>query len=312
MLEESAVRWVEKMIHPDSRLVLTERLKGGVSTPIYRVSVDIQGELNVYVLRQYDNEDWLRSEPDLARHEAECLRRASAITGIAAPNVIAYDIDGSESGGRPSLLMTHLEGEVVLEPMDLYEWLDAMAATLAKLHEGEEIEAKAGDDGFPWTFGSYSDASKFDASGWSTVPDQWRHAVDIVTGSVSTFTPCFIHRDYHPTNLLWLNGAISGIVDWVNGCIGPAGIDLGHCRVNLCQLHGVEAADVFLHRYRHYAGAGFHYDPYWDLVTLLDYADGTPEVYPGWIDLGFEGLTDERVRMRLDEYLVSVLSRAEY
>jgi aminoglycoside/choline kinase family phosphotransferase len=31
----------------------------------------------------------------------------------------------------------------------------------------------------------------------------------------------FLHRDYHPGNILWHNGRISGIVDWVNGCIDP-------------------------------------------------------------------------------------------
>ncbi|MDF2835852.1 MAG: hypothetical protein K0Q63_1492 [Paenibacillus sp.] len=309
MVGERAIQWVERAIKGDARVIASERLMGGVSTPIYRVTVETAGEKQVYVLRQYDNADWLRSEPDLARHEAECLRRASGMAGVPAPGVVAYDEDGSESGGLPSLLMTHLEGRVVLEPADLSEWLDRLAAALAKLHGGQEAGIPAPDDRYPWTFGPYSDASRFDASGWSAVADQWRRAVEIVTGAKPSFVPRFIHRDYHPTNILWLDGEISGIVDWVNGCIGPAGIDVGHCRVNLCQLHGGEAADEFLERYRHHVGASFRYDPYWDLVTLLDYADGTPEVYQGWIDLGFTKLTDHLVRERLDAYLSSVLGR---
>lgn len=38
--------------------------------------------------------------------------------------------------------------------------------------------------------------------------------------------PCFIHRDYHPTNILWVDDKVSGVVDWVNACRGPAGIDI--------------------------------------------------------------------------------------
>lgn len=293
----------------DARVIECERLMGGVSTPIYRVTSESAGEKRVYVLRQYDNENWLRSELDLARHEAECLRRASGMAGVPAPSVVAYDIDGSESGGLPSLLMTHLEGEVVLEPADLPNWLDRLAAAAAKLHAGGEGVEPAPGGKFPWTFSPYSEASMFDASGWSSVPDQWERAVQIVTGAKPSYIPRFIHRDYHPTNILWADGEISGIVDWVNGCIGPAGIDVGHCRVNLCQLHGVEAADEFLGRYLRHAGMSFRYEPYWDLVTLLDYADGTPEVYRGWIDLGFTKLTDELVMKRLDAYLLSVLGR---
>jgi aminoglycoside phosphotransferase (APT) family kinase protein len=309
VIGEQAIKWVERAIEGNARVIASERLMGGVSTPIYRVTAESAGVKRVYVLRQYDNEDWLRGEPDLARHEAECLRRASGMAGVPAPSVIAYDMDGSESGGLPSLLMTHLEGKVVLEPANLSRWLDRLAAALAKLHGGEAGGNAARSEGFPWTFGPYSDAGKFDASGWSAVPDQWRRAIQIVTGSKPFYEPRFIHRDYHPTNILWSDGEISGIVDWVNGCIGPAGIDVGHCRVNLCQLHGVDAADEFLERYRTHAGASFQYDPYWDLLTLLDYADGTPEVYQGWIDLGFARLTDELVQERLDAYLTSVLGR---
>ncbi|WP_081412680.1 phosphotransferase [Fictibacillus gelatini] len=29
----------------------------------------------------------------------------------------------------------------------------------------------------------------------------------------------FIHRDYHPCNVLWEDGRLTGVVDWVNDAL---------------------------------------------------------------------------------------------
>ena len=122
---------------------------------------------------------------------------------------------------------------------------------------------------------------------------------------------CFIHRDYHPTNVLWSGDSVSGVVDWVNACQGPPGIDIGHCRVNVAQLYGISVADAFLTSYQTYAGEKFIYEPYWDIVSLIDYVSWPPKVYPGWTALGVTGLTDKLIAERLDNYMLSLLKRIE-
>jgi aminoglycoside phosphotransferase (APT) family kinase protein len=253
------------------------------------------------VLRQFDNAEWVRDEPDLAFHEAESLRRASRAVGVQTPKIVAFDETGSKCG-IPAVLMTRLEGEVVLEPPETAQWLNGMAQALTRIHAVDAND-------YPWTFVPYSDASTLDTSSWSKVQGKWQAAVDIVMGSRPLFTKRFIHRDYHPANVLWTGGEVSGLVDWVNGCIGPAGIDVGHCRVNLAQLHDVRTSDDFLTSYRNHAGKSFTYDPYWDLVTLIDFAFWPPEVYGGWTALGMTGLTKEMMIERLDCYLISLLNR---
>src|SRR5207244_1514750 len=79
----------------------------------------------------------------------------------------------------------------------------------------------------------------------------------------------FIHRDYHPGNVLFQRNEVSGVVDWPNASVGAIEVDLGHCRHNLAALHGVAAADAFLDAYYAITGARTH-DPYYDIVTLLD------------------------------------------
>jgi hypothetical protein len=123
----------------------------------------------------------------------------------------------------------------------------------------------------------------------------------------------FIHRDYHPTNVLWAGGRLSGVVDWPNACLGPAAVDVAHCRANLAQLYGTAVADHFLHTYEQAAGGMFVYDPYWDVraiadMVLLDVAE-PPRVYSGWPAHGVTGLTDALILARLEAHLAGALAR---
>ncbi len=117
-----------------------------------------------------------------------------------------------------------------------------------------------------------------------------------------------IHRDYHPSNLLWQADKVTGVVDWINSCLGPAGVDLSHCRVNLAFLHGIEAADALLNAYKVEVGANSYYDRYWDLRAFADFVyPGPPDVYRGWTDMGISWL-DERIMVeRADRYLIHLL-----
>jgi aminoglycoside phosphotransferase (APT) family kinase protein len=78
----------------------------------------------------------------------------------------------------------------------------------------------------------------------------------------------FIHRDFHPWNVLW-NGAVAGVIDWSQASIGPVGMDVAHCRANLTIGFGTEAADDF--RLRWEADTGTAHPVYWDLVTCIDF-----------------------------------------
>jgi hypothetical protein len=110
-------------------------------------------------------------------------------------------------------------------------------------------------------------------------------------------------------NVLWQGERLSGIVDWPNACRGPAGIDLGWCRANLSGMYGVEIADRFLDIFLKAAGGTFSYDPFWDLMVIIDALPGPPEVYEPWLEFGLDHLTDELDRIRLEHYLQSVLAR---
>jgi aminoglycoside phosphotransferase (APT) family kinase protein len=218
--------------------------------------------------------------------------------GLPAPRLVAFD-EGGEEADVPAVLMTHLEGRVEFAPADLDRYLREMAAVLPRIHA-----VGAASSGLPPYRRYYSSPSM------PAVTEEraaWRTLLARAGEGPPPYEPTFIHRDYHPGNVLWSRGRLTGIVDWVNACIGPAEVDAGHCRWNVATLFGVEAADAFLDAWLAATGRSSH-DPYWDMVCLLD-AGPSDEALLGWRDAGRTDLTLELVRPRRDAYAVSLARR---
>lgn len=298
-LSRQALEWVESK-WPGAALEEAVPLEGGTSSLLYEICASKDGEQQSVVLRLHHKGEWLDQEPDLAKHEAMSLELAEK-SSIAAPRILAFDESG-EACGMPAVLMTKVPGAVILPPAYDGAWLDGLAKTLAGIHRHKA-------EGFPYEYFAYNDARRLERPKWSRVEGDWMRAFYIVAAGGPPVEYCLIHRDYHPGNILWEEGRVSSVVDWVNTCRGPAGVDVGHCRVNLAQLYGTRVANEFLDAYERHAGESFAYDPYWDLLSLIDTLDGSPAVYPGWKTFGLTGLSDELVRYRLDEYLMCLMDR---
>jgi aminoglycoside/choline kinase family phosphotransferase len=114
-----------------------------------------------------------------------------------------------------------------------------------------------------------------------------------------------LHRDYHPGNVLWHEGTVSGVVDWPNACRGVAGLDVGHCRRDIVMTHGIEVAEAFLSAYGDASGRAP--DTLCDALALLDISHVT-NVTP-YHAYGRTDLTVDLTRARLDEYATLVAGR---
>ncbi len=90
-----------------------------------------------------------------------------------------------------------------------------------------------------WKYDSYTHHDAVQLTGWTKKPIVWQAAFERLQGEIPVFPETLLHRDFHPANVLCLDDEVSGVVDWSNACRGPAGIDVGHCRVNLALLYGV-------------------------------------------------------------------------
>ena len=298
MLSRNVRSWIETAA--DGRVVSVAVLPGATSSALHRVEVERNGEHLSLVLRRFTNDEWVRAEPDLAVREATSVQHATR-AGLAAPELVATDRDGSYCG-VPATLVTLVLGEVVLLPANSQEWIRGLARAAAQIHR---VDAA----GFRWKYRRYNDRVSLQVPPWSQQPDAWRIAIDVVQGAAPSYRECFVHRDYHPSNVLWSNGRVTGVVDWVNACRGPAGIDVAWCRHNLANLHGVSVADDFLAAYIDAAGSDFEYDPYWDFMSVVELLPGPPLMYGGWRAAGVPNISNAIMRERVDLYVASLVAR---
>ena len=299
-LSPGILQWVADAMGPGTTIEAVRRVEGATSSTLHRMEAQHNGRAIKLVLRRFTNETWLQEEPDVALHEAASLRKVQA-AGVPTPELVACDPDGTRCG-VPAVLMTELPGVVDLKPADREDWLRQQAQVLLPIHA---VDAGT----YRWRYAPYNDIARLKPPGWSKVPKLWQRVLEIVSGPRPEARECFIHRDYHPTNVLWKGSRISGIVDWANACLGPAMIDVAWCRANLAGLFGVAVADQFLHAYESVTASNCDYDPYWDLMVIMESLPGPPDVYPPWITFGVHGLSDALMLERKDEYLASVMAR---
>ena len=296
LFASSAQEWLAQTIGTTPPQLKTVQLKGSTSSSVYLVQANDQPHR--FVLRVLDNPDWLAEEPDLAEHEAAALREAQKI-GLQTPSLVAHATH--EAGfGFPVVLMTFLEGRINLQPTDFAGWLECLARELALIHQHRAPD-------FAWQFRSWAQKERLTPPTWTTQPLIWTQAIARLNEPEPDSPTVFIHRDYHPTNVLWQGGKISGVVDWINACRGPAGVDVAHCRINLVLMYGVAAADQFLASYCRFNPA-FIYDPYWDIDGVMDMAFPQPTYYTPWLQFGLKAIPQKMLNQRVDAYLESLLA----
>lgn len=230
------------------------RLPGASSSAVHRLAL---ADGRFVVLRRYVWRQFLEHEPEAPRREIDALRFARR-NALPAPEVVATDVNGTSVGdGVPTLVMSLVPGRAIAVPD-----LPTLARIAADVHA---VSASAfAHRYFPW----YRDALTDPPSG-ATDRRLWHRAIEIWHTHMPAYSPGFLHRDFHPGNVLW-KGDVAHVVDWANACAGPWGCDVAHCRDNLIQLSGFEAADRFLHCYRDVTGAD--YDPYWEIASVLEHS----------------------------------------
>lgn len=293
---DETLSWVARQFGRGARVVAVRRLRGGSSTAIHAVGVeDGRGARHALVLRRFIRPNW--KYPGLPRREATVLQLLER-AAYPAPRLVAFD-DGPAECDMRALLMTRLPGRVELAPKRIEPWLRQMGGALPSIHAIPLPSTRR--------YRPYYDPRARRVPWWSKQPKAWRAVIDLARSRQPRTTARFIHRDYHPGNILWTRGKLSGVVDWINACAGPPQVDIAHCRVNLVRLHGLAVADRFLAAYASASGTSVaDYDPYWDAIGLVDSGLSRHVTAP---TLAPRGLTDARMRSRLDGYAVAIAGR---
>ena len=275
-----ALRWAAAAVGDGARVRATEPLVGGSSSAVHGLSIeDTSDRMHELVLRRFVREDWLAEEPDVAEREAAALRLVAA-GPLPAPRLVAVDADGS-AVGVPAVLMTRLPGRIEWEPRDVDGFLRALAELLPAVHAtpfGAEVPLPE--------YRPYPLRIRRPPT-WASRPRVWLAAIEALDAGMPVEERSFVHRDYHPGNVLWREGRVSGLVDWVNASIGSPWVDVGHCRVNLASELGRPAVDRFLDYYRVASGRAGDYHPYWDIAAAIGGLDEDADAMPSPADEDF-------------------------
>jgi aminoglycoside phosphotransferase (APT) family kinase protein len=255
-MDEVVRSWVLDVLHA-RELKDLQSLTFGISSTLRLLEVDGRR----LVLRQYEKDGVIDELPNLVEHEVNALKAARSVLGDLIPEPMAFDVAGARAG-RPTLLMTYLPGQPVIHELDPRK----LASPLALLHQATWPNALP-------SYRPWFTPEKVAIPAWTTNPEAWSTLVDAIGGPQPEASEVFLHRDYHPGNLLWSAGTLSGVVDWASSCHGPQGVDVAHTRWNLALVDGVVAADQFLSAYRDLEPAYSHH-PWWDIAELFSTDEG--------------------------------------
>ena len=285
--------WVEQTLGSGVRVVGSKRLTGGLTSIVHQLTVERNGRRELYALRWWvPDSEWQHWIARAVPLETAVLTKLEG-SDIPAPRVIGSTTDAAVGG--PAVLMTRLPGEVHLTPRDRERWLRQMAQMLTRIHA-------LAIDGKP--FESWLDHSQLSPPLDASRADVWREAIALVAEERAPTRTSFLHRDYQHFNMLWSRERLTGVVDWIEACVGPPEVDVGHCRLNLTVLFSADMADRFLAMYE--AESGHRVDAWWDIHALLSFGPSWKEFLPIQIDgrapLDVAGMTG-RMEMVLERAL---------
>ena len=230
------------------------RLAGAGMTDAYDVTLDRSpGRVVVKLYRDGD------STGPLEWSRLQFVQRVS----VPVPEPITADLQ-SIWFGRPAIVMSRLQGRPNLTPKDVGSWVYGLAQTLAALHEtnvdgatGAVTRPPQAETWRPATFEERSLMAEAESVIAARLPSLESERV-------------LTHGDFHPANVLWQRGRISGVVDWSAARLDARWYDLAYCRASVCLRLGPDVADRLADAYAGIVGDRADDEvAVYDLICLL-------------------------------------------
>ncbi|MGW1497026.1 alpha/beta fold hydrolase [Streptomyces mirabilis] len=290
--------WVAKQLPAGRSVRESTALRGGWSSQMRRLTLDDGTGL---VLRSFVKPFYRRHAPGLLAREASVLTLLAPYEDVPTPELHAVDA-AAEHCDHPSLLMSSLPGRVRVDEEDLDRRIDLLARQLARIHSVVPADR-------PRPYQAWTSPERVRAPRGAL----WERAVDVIRREPPTYEGCFLHRDFHPGNVLFTGAGdtlrISGVVDWVETSWGPADLDVAHCSTALALLHGEAYGLGFRARYEAHGGrrpADAEEHLYWRLLDALAYSPDAEKLAVPWRELGRTDLTPELLGERLTAYVTGL------
>jgi aminoglycoside phosphotransferase (APT) family kinase protein len=181
---------------------------------------------------------------------------------LPVPEPIVADLE-SVWFDRPTVVMSRLPGRADLTPEDVDSWVGALAQALAELHETPLDGAE----------GAVTRPPRFET--WRAPVGEHDPLTAAAISAVTARRPSgsaervLTHGDFHPGNILWQRGRISGVVDWSEARLDNRWYDLAYCRASVCYLLGPDIADRLANAYSGIVGGTSVELAVYDLVCVV-------------------------------------------
>lgn len=296
---------LRERIDPEAVSVSARALVGGLDTATYVVHLDHQGASQDVVVRIY--REYEHDAVEAVRREFAALTAVSS-AGVLAPRPNLADPNGKITG-EPLIVMSFIPGAPLPPGPDGDPWTEQMADGLVAVHATPLGQLPA-----EFRRGEAPDerVARMIAKPPDMADELWERVVAVLpraTATVTTNAPTLIHGDFWFGNTIWLNGRLTGIIDWDGARIADPALDVAIARNDIVVFSGPRMADLFLQRYERARGP-LRSLVFWDLVACLGPIKWLLHWVEGYQELGVD-LPLPEARARLESWVENVLARVD-
>jgi aminoglycoside phosphotransferase (APT) family kinase protein len=298
---------IAKAIDNDANVISTKKLTGGISCRMDVLEYKSPNVGNVKVVtRQYwenenpANDNRLWSEPTVLM--------ALTANSVLAPTVIVDFTIASEILGRPSVVISYLDGGPNLTPKSPHDWAIQLANAIADVHAvpiTPELDTKL-------------ESAYSSIDGWMNAPEPpqqfakhalgtelW-HAMRDIWPTIDTSPRKLLHGDYWPGNTVWNGETLLAIVDWEEPVIGDPMMDVGYFLSDAAYFD-IDIEETFLNSYMLASGNRIIDLRFWKMAAA---ARAMPDVGPwaqGYAELSIRTMTADEIRGAHHDFTKSLL-----
>lgn len=265
--EDDKFEQVVQKIDPQSKLLRTWELKGGVSAQVTALEIERPGGHTKKLIVRRHGEVELKHKPQIATDEFKLLQLLHSV-GLAAPRPYYLDQCG-EIFPTPYLVLEYIEGKSEFAPSNLPDLLLQLATQLSRIHA---VDCSHLDVSFlPKLEQRYAEKLRERPAQVDESLDEGhiRDTLEAVWPIPQRNTPVLLHGDFWPGNILWKDGQLVAVIDWEDAASGDPLADLANSRLEILWAFGIDAMHSFTHQYRSMTTIDFTNLAYWDLCAAL-------------------------------------------
>jgi aminoglycoside phosphotransferase (APT) family kinase protein len=265
--EDKKFEQLVQKIDPQSKLLRTWELKGGVSAQVTALEIERpDGQTKKMIVRRHGDVD-LKRNPHVAADEFKLLQILQSV-GLATP--MPYHLDQSgEIFSTPYVVIEYIEGKPEFAPAHLTDLILQLATHLSRIHN---VDCSNLDLSFlPKQEKRYAEKLRERPTNVDESLDEGRirDTLESVWPLPQRNKSVLLHGDFWPGNLLWKDDQLVAVIDWEDAELGDPLADVANSRLEILWAFGIDAMHSFTHHYKSMTTIDFTNLPYWDLCAAL-------------------------------------------